>query len=181
MVIQGLDGIGAKDIAIRSMAGSVVLWNKGNGPFPSPTTYTIANRPWRVVSADANGDSKWALFSACYICGQSMLLTATGNRTLQESVIETGTGTDFLAVTDMNADGFVDVVALGGRRIAIIPNSGTGSYAFPQLISNGNRPHGIVATDVDGDTDVDLIVANSDDANIGVRINQGGVFAPQVT
>lgn len=82
---------------------------------------------------------------------------------------------------DFNNDGNVDlcVSATGTDNAWILLGAGDGSFSSVQSVAVGSVPHGIVALDVDGDADWDIVNANEVDNNLSLMINNGaGVFGP---
>lgn len=82
-------------------------------------------------------------------------------------------------VADFNNDGFMDVATGNATSdtISIALGDGTGHFLSVQNIDAPARPHGIVALDVDGDADLDIVVASENGERLTLYINNGnGVF-----
>lgn len=82
-------------------------------------------------------------------------------------------------VADFNNDGFMDVATGNATSdtISIALGDGTGHFISVQNIDAPARPHGIVALDVDGDADLDIVVASENGERLTLYINNGnGVF-----
>ena len=103
----------------------------------------------------------------------------------------TGAYSDYLAPTpigvegspndsaDFDNDGNADIAvsATASESVWVALGSGDGSFGSVQEIPVGGGPHGIVALDVDGDADMDLVNCNHLDNNLSLMINSGsGVF-----
>ncbi|OUJ71095.1 FG-GAP-like repeat-containing protein [Hymenobacter crusticola] len=92
-----------------------------------------------------------------------------------------------VALGDVNGDGALDFVAANPliNTVSVRLNSGTGTFSGTQevAVSPGRTPEFVALGDVDGDGDLDLVVAASDAAttNTGsliVRLNNGtGLFS----
>jgi len=83
-------------------------------------------------------------------------------------------------VADFNYDGFMDVATGNStsNSISVALGDGTGHFLSVQNIDAPARPHGIVALDVDGDADLDIVVASENGERLTLYINNGsGVFA----
>ena len=66
-------------------------------------------------------------------------------------------------------------------NIAVLLNNGDGTFAPHVLYSAGDQPAAIVLGDLDGDSDLDLAVANFLGDDLSVFLNNGdGTFAPHV-
>ncbi|MGH8174221.1 MAG: FG-GAP-like repeat-containing protein, partial [Rhodanobacteraceae bacterium] len=82
-------------------------------------------------------------------------------------------------VSDFNNDGLMDVATGNSQSstASIALGSGDGHFSSVQSRDVGARPHGIVALDVDGDADLDLVVASENGQSLTLLINDGaGVF-----
>ena len=103
----------------------------------------------------------------------------------------TGAYSDYLAPTpigvegspndsaDFDNDGNADiaVAATSSASVWVALGAGDGSFGRVQEIPVGDGPHGIVAVDVDGDADMDLVNCNHLDNNLSLMINDGeGTF-----
>jgi Ca2+-binding RTX toxin-like protein len=89
-----------------------------------------------------------------------------------------------LALGDFNGDGVPDLV-LGyfyNNSIAILPGTSAGSFATTPLprVAVGRGPDAIAVGDLNGDGDLDLVVANKFDGTISILMGEGnGQFLPQ--
>jgi len=91
----------------------------------------------------------------------------------------------FVAAADFNNDGAPDlaVVNRGSTNVTILRNlnDGTGALVFDAVYPIGLDPRGPVAGDIDGDGDLDLIIANWDIGadSVSILFNTGaGAFQP---
>ena len=97
----------------------------------------------------------------------------------------------FVAVADLNNDGFKDVVASNtgasnqGNSISVFFNQGNGTFGSVTPYTVGGGPEGIAAADFNRDGNVDLAVTNYGGGlgnSLSVLMNTGGgVFGPPVT
>ncbi len=80
---------------------------------------------------------------------------------------------------DFDNDGRADIVASAANSdsLWVVLGKGDGSFDPPQEITVGDQPHGVVALDVDGDADFDLVNCNNATNNLSLSLNDGsGVF-----
>ena len=86
-------------------------------------------------------------------------------------------------VADFNNDGFMDVATgnSSSNTVSIALGSGDGHFLSVQNVDVPARPHGIVALDVDGDGDLDIVVASELGEALTLLKNDGtGVFGDRV-
>ena len=78
-------------------------------------------------------------------------------------------------VADFDNDGFMDVATGNSTSstASIALGSGDGHFRSVQNLNVGARPHGIVALDVDGDGDLDLVVASENGDALTLLRNDG--------
>jgi hypothetical protein len=166
---------------------SILLFNDGKGDFKSRPRYTLPFGPMgaRVVvlkmnTIDANKDGYTDLLllgtgsqPTPYVGGSIQLLMNQKNGTFADETVErlgsratvmTGIGWDQLQVADINGDGQLDILASTQFNSSDAPgdfawiNNGDGTFAalstatlMPPLVGK------IVATDADGDGQLDLV------------------------
>lgn len=83
------------------------------------------------------------------------------------------------APADFDNDGNVDlcVGAASSQDVWVLLGAGDGTFPTITGITTGGEPHGIVAIDVDGDADLDIVTANVGLNSLQLLINDGsGVF-----
>ena len=95
-----------------------------------------------------------------------------------------------VAVADVDGDGDLDLLAANYNTtpgpspgtVSVRFNDGTGTFLGGPEISVGSNPNNVVAADVDGDGDIDLLTTSTYDRSVSVRLNNGaGVFAAPAT
>lgn len=82
-------------------------------------------------------------------------------------------------IGDFDNDGNIDfaVSNTSSDSVSIVLGLGNGRFAPQQEVAVGATPHGIAALDVDGDADLDLVVATEDGNVLSLLRNDGhGVF-----
>jgi hypothetical protein len=81
-------------------------------------------------------------------------------------------------IGDLDGDGDLDVVGVGlDGKFSIFKNRGDGSFEEPALHVIGEDPRCILLRDIDGDSDLDIIVSNSLGHTVFIYTNSGnGVF-----
>ncbi|GEM_PF-5033993 len=135
-----------------------------------------------AICGDVNGDDKLDLITVVNDYSNSsvsvFLNTSSGNISFAEKVdFKMGSYSNLstLIGADINSDGLIDLVIADDYKDTIsvlINTSASGTISFEQTdLIVGEKPIAIVATDVAGDSQLDLIVANQDSDTVSVLIN----------
>jgi hypothetical protein len=151
-----------------------------NGPPVSVRTTGDATRLYGGAITDIDEDG-WVDFIAINENSADLrvLLNTADGSGLLEPVLEPPTPIGQEAspsvVADFDNDGFMDVATgnstSGTTSIAL--GSGDGHFRSVQNLDVGARPHGVAALDVDGDGDLDLVVASENGAMLTLYTNDG--------
>lgn len=181
------------DIIVANSGGNNVgvFLNDGTGTFNDQATYPTdsGSNPNSVAIADVNGDNKPDIIVANSGESNIGVLLNNGAGTFNDQVkYSTGfrSGSHYVTVADVNGDNKPDIIIAIFREanIAILFNNGTGTFNEPMTYSteSGSGPHSVTTADVNGDNELDILVANSELNNVGVFLNNGsGIFNDQVT
>jgi len=189
MTVGDFNGDGKLDIALSSdgtLDSGVILGN-GDGTFQSFVRLpTYLSGP--VAAADFNGDGKLDLIIAndgVNEMGASlMLFVGNGDGTFAnpQSSGFLNVSPSSLALGDFNHDGLIDV-AVGNKSadgigsIAVLLGDGGKHIGGLHYFSTGLTAASVVAADVNGDGNLDLVVGNSYDADVTVLVGNGkGLF-----
>ena len=82
----------------------------------------------------------------------------------------------------LDGDLALDLAVTGDvpEQVSLLFNAGDGSFGLPVqvVLGGGTGPHGVVAGDFDGDTDVDLAVSLKNVNAVQLLINNSGTFSP---
>jgi len=190
---------GVLDIVVAN-AGTftiAVLAGTGTGTFGASTTYATGNnRPGRLAVADVNRDGKLDVVATSGTSNVVSVLLNTGagafgaptNYSASTGSGNTPTG---LALADVNRDGNLDLLTSNTNSngndgvIGVLLGTGTGTFGAVATFSAGvgSRPASIAAADLNGDGNLDLVLANgsapgsSNTSRIGVLLGTGtGIF-----
>ncbi len=196
-----LDGDGDLDLAVthRSPHGVNVLLNNGDGTFVLGPDHAVSGSAHGVTAGDLDGDGDLDLAVAIdtQLTGGLAILLNNGDATFGPTTQYQGCscwfpGGAFLALGDLDGDDDLDAV-LGltwDDGVAVFFNNGDGSFGnimsypvgiAPDGFGDEVQPRGVALGDLEGDGDPDLVVANSEDHNVSVLLNDGlGNLAPQV-
>ncbi|UOQ52318.1 FG-GAP-like repeat-containing protein [Hymenobacter cellulosivorans] len=178
--VQSLDG--------RNLpAGQVFQFTTGvgasSGNFPPLTVAaSVGTNPFAATSADMNGDGYLDLITLNAHPGSISIRFNNGQGIFSGTTsLSVPTGANAFAIADVDNDGDLDVLATNNARLAILRNTGTGTFsaatnvAFTTASSDGS--YYLETGDVNADGFVDVLipdVANS--AILILRNNQAGSF-----
>ena len=82
-------------------------------------------------------------------------------------LVGAGHGSEDVAVGDVNGDGLSDVVLAAGDLVAVFYQKAAGGFSPVQTLNAGKHVSGVALADLDGDTHVDIAVANAGNAPDG--------------
>jgi hypothetical protein len=183
---------------------------KGNGTFNKAKTYSTGGFDaigW-VAIADVNGDKKPDLLVANYCAtecsfppveGSVGVLLGKGNGTFRavKTYPSGGDGAVSVAVADLNKDGKPDLLVANcgplacgpgspGGNVAVLIGKGNGTFKPAVRYLAANSPFDVVAADVNGDGNLDIVVSNwgtsnggTNDGSVTVLLGKGnGAFRP---
>ena len=83
-------------------------------------------------------------------------------------------------IVDINGDGRLDMVLLGGGGVTVSLSDGPGDLLAGQQLPVGSGPRAMISADVDADGDPDIVTANGlpsgEPGNVSVFHNAGGTL-----
>ncbi len=182
VAIGDLNGDTWPDLVVaNSQSNSVsVLSNLGNGAFSGQVSYDSGSRPFSVAIGDLDGDGWPDLAVANSDSDTVSVLRNLGNGVFPEphnplADYPTGDTPRSVAISDLNADGALDLVAanLASDTVSALRNLGNGDFAPKVDYPTGSGPRFVAVGDLNGDGMPDLAVANSVANTVSVLTNLG--------
>ncbi len=149
---------------------------------PIKLTVTGANTTYGLDVQDMDGDSKPDIIVNQFQTNDVFILRNQSTSTISFSAPVKIASTGFynqLGTADLNQDGKMDMMLTSTfdntlRTFINTSSVGNISFAAPLSLATSTQPWGVDGSDIDGDGDVDIIVANKQDNFLNVFINGGG-------
>ncbi len=186
--VADIDGDGKPDIIRVTGNASTVSVHRnttssvgGTPTFATVVTASINSSPIsvKVNDLDHNGKPDIVVVSNKTTSNLSILRNTSTSGTVSMAAFQTfsvGNTPNELAIGDLNADGWADVVIANktANNVAVYKNtssSGTISISSATTLTTGTSPVAIELADLDGDGKLDIVVANSGVSTISTFLN----------
>ena len=155
-----------------------VLLGVGDGTFGSRAEYPTGE-PIGVALGDVNGDGALDIVTADdFPDAVTVLLNLNlGDGTFGAGTpIPVGNGPQDVALEDVNADTFLDIVTANdnGDNVTVLLGAGDGTFGSRADYPAGNGPRGVALGDFDGDGDRDILTADDFSDTVTFIPNLGG-------
>ena len=172
-VALDLNRDGWLDIATANTGTNAVaiLLNRGAaGGFLAPRSITVGADPFDIASGDLDRDGIPDLVVTTTGAPAITVLFLRTDATVRSRRTISSAESRGVAVADWTRDGALDVIYSDfvGRRVGVIPGTGSGTFAAPFVWSLTSRPQGIVAHDFNHDGFLDIAVANASGTSLTV-------------
>lgn len=197
VALGDIDGDGDLDLLVASSGSNAVSIrrNDGTGSFSGSQEVPVGTSPTDVVVGDVDGDGDLDLLTADY--GNNRLFSGGGTTVSVRlndgqgnfsgtQQVTVGLGPYALAIGDIDGDGDLDLLtansgrstptASGNTTVSVRLNDGQGNFSGNQEFSVGATPEELVLGDIDGDGDLDVLIAkgfSSSSSAVSVRLNNG--------
>jgi photosystem II stability/assembly factor-like uncharacterized protein/streptogramin lyase len=185
-------GDGKTDLVVANGGSNnvSVLLGNGNGTFQAAQNYATGNGPVAVAVGDFTGTGKEDLAVVNNSSNTVSILLGNGDGTFSAGATCTvGQSPTSVTVGDFNRDGILDLAVtsgvIGPGTVTILLGNGDGTFRLGASYSVDTQPQQVVAADLRGDGNLDLITANwgsgSSPGSVSVLLGNGdGTFQSAV-
>ena len=179
--IADLDGDADNDLAVGNQDDRVVsvLLGHGDGTFAPRVDYPVGGRSASVFSADLEGDGDNDLAVTTGSGASVSVLLNEGDGAFAPKVdwpAGDNPGSVFTADLDGDGDRDLAVADMGSGTVSVLLNEGDGTFAARIAYPTGPKmtwnPYSVFVSDLDGDGDSDLAVANYSSNTVSVLLNR---------
>ncbi|MCP3996773.1 MAG: hypothetical protein GY722_17190, partial [bacterium] len=176
-----MDGDGDMDVLSASQTDDTVAWyeNDGSQNFSKHDISTGADKVKSITTADVDGDGDIDVLSASYNDDKIAWYENDGSEGFTEHVITTGAnGAQSVTTADIDGDGDLDVLSASTLDDTVAWYENDGSQGFTQHLVTAGAVHSngacsVTTADMDGDGDLDVLLAAYIDFSIVWYENDG--------
>ena len=162
------DADGRLDVAVPCRASDAVAVLIARPPGPPPlaaaTRYAVGLQPAAAVAADLDDDGDLDLAVANEGASSVSILLNNGSGAFSAfgGPRTVRSGPRAIVAGDFDRDGIRDLAVSSNvtNEVSVLRGTGGGNFAAVAWFAAGSGPDGLAAADVDGDTDLDLLVCN---------------------
>jgi hypothetical protein len=156
----------------RSRALTLLLAD-GSGGFRTSQLPLRTGEPWFAVTGDINGDRKPDIAVTHHDMNQLTVLLGDGRGGFVEATASpfAFSGKAFhAAIADVNRDGKMDVLAVGGESVRLMLGDGRGGFATGPTIQTAPGAWRLDLADVNRDGKLDVITSNFESDTVSVLL-----------
>jgi len=184
IAVGDFNGDGKQDLVVANGSSDnvTVLLGNGDGSFQAVVSYYLGQGlyAWSVAVGDFNGDGKLDLVVGDYYAS---VLLGNGDGTFQAPVNNNLGGSYSLVVGDFNGDGKPDLATtypgqpFSNGSVTVALGNGDGTFHTVGSYGVGSSPYSIAVSDLSGNGESDLAVANLFSGDLSVLMGNGdGTF-----
>jgi FG-GAP-like repeat/Abnormal spindle-like microcephaly-assoc'd, ASPM-SPD-2-Hydin/FG-GAP repeat len=191
VAVGDFNGDGKLDLAVANTGSSnvSVLLGNGDGTFQPAFDFSTGFGQISLAVGDFNGDGNLDLAVVNFGTGNVSVLLGDGDGTFEPAVnYVAGVAPVSVSVGDFNGDGKLDLAVaniaagnIGPGSVSVLLGNGDGTFQPAVNYGVGPNPNFVAVGDLNGDANLDLVVANTTSNNVSILLGNGdGTFQPAV-
>jgi subtilisin family serine protease len=181
VVLSDVDGDGDLDLlaVCRDEDAVSVVRNNGDGTFAAAAQHAVGANPRALAAADWDADGALDIATANHDARNISILWGDGLGGFGGATsvqLDDQRKPERLTAADLDCDGAVDLIVTSQEltnTLSVLLGRGDRTFRRPVDYPVGLNAMGVVAADLDGDTDADLAVAERGAATVSVLLNRG--------
>ena len=177
VTIADFDKDGKLDLAVVNVGDETVsvLGGNGGGTFVVDAVPTfLGGYPVAIVAVDLDGDGNMDIVVANFGADSVNVLWGNGDGLFVDPPSSYSMGVDsnpdFVAVLDLNGDGFLDLAVAnqGNDTVGVLLRNGARKFSAAATHAVDPHPNAVVALDLDGDGTPDLAASSGNSSTVRV-------------
>ncbi len=170
-----IDGDQRIDLLLATCSPELLLFHGGSdGRFTGPEVVAIPTTPRiaALIDLDSDGDDDLVVLGADNAL-HVQIADAPGLYTSGPTTLMTGESAKNFALVDVDNDRIADLTIESADGLRHAHGLGDGSFAQVQLVAGPAAPIGLLAADIDGDNQLDLLTRDGDDGDLVLLTGDG--------
>jgi len=185
IAVADFNGDNKADVAVANQVSNNVsiLLGSGTGSFGPQSLIGVGSSPYAIAAGRFNPDNFYDLAVANSGSNNVSILLGNGNGTFSAPVnFVAGPTPISLAVGDVNNDSKQDILvanfgSIFAGSVSVLLGNGSGGFAATNSVRTRTQPSFVYMTNLDGDANKDLIVANFGSNSVSTFFGSGsGTF-----
>ena len=152
-----------------------LLLSDGKGGLAPRQLPLRTSEPWFAAIADFNGDGKGDIVATHHEQNAMTVMIGDGRGGFTEangSPFDFGQPVFHVRTAEVNRDGKMDVVAVGGDSLRIMLGDGRGGFSSAAPVSVGRGAYRLGMADLNGDGRIDVVTSNSESNSVSVLLGR---------
>jgi hypothetical protein len=165
-------GSSALDVAVVSGGIYLTVWTRGVNSFSLTSNNTAGEAIASIYAADLDANGFTDVLFTCPGSNRVMWLRRVLGSPTVQTITSAVIGARAALTADFDADGVLDILALGSQSVYFLRGLGGGSFAEPSVMASAGSMVALGVGDFDGDGLSDFVVSVSEPLSLQVYRNE---------